>query len=66
MKNVYLFYLIVSFRSQDIYIFVLNFCDLEQRFDQKNKVVFKIYDVTTWETNKCNTHITLYCLISQT
>ena len=26
-------------------------------FDKKAKVDFKIYDVTNWETNNCNTHI---------
>ena len=24
------------------------------------KINFKIYDVTTWETNNCNTHIAQY------
>ena len=28
--------------------------------DYKDKVNFKIYDVTTWETNNCNTHIVQY------
>ena len=26
-------------------------------FDQKDKVNFKICEVTLWETNNCNTHI---------
>ena len=29
----------------------------EKRLDKKTKVNFKIYDVTTWETNNYNTHI---------
>ena len=29
-------------------------------FIQKVKVKFKIYDVTTWEENNCNTHISQY------
>ena len=32
-------------------------------FDQKNKVNFKIYDVTAWLTNNCNTHIAQHQLI---
>ena len=27
---------------------------LEKRFDLKEKVNFKMYEVTTWETNNCN------------
>ena len=28
-----------------------------KRLDQKDKVNFKIYDVTAWLTNNCNTHV---------
>ena len=28
--------------------------------DQKGKVNFKTYDVTTWERNNCNTYIVRY------
>ena len=31
-----------------------------KRLDKKDKVNFKIYDVTAWLTNKCNTHISQY------
>ena len=30
---------------------------VEKRLDKKAKVKFKIYDVTGWTTNNCNTHI---------
>ena len=30
----------------------------EKRLDSKDKVNFKIHDVTTWLTNNCNTHRT--------
>ena len=33
------------------------FGDLEKRFDWKNKVNFKLCDVTTGEGNNCNTYI---------
>ena len=33
---------------------------VEKRLDQKDEVNFKIYDVTAWETNNCNTHIAQY------
>ena len=36
------------------------FGHVEKRLDQKDKVNFKIYDVTTWLTNNCNTHIDQY------
>ena len=36
------------------------FDDFEKRLDQKNKVNFKLYDVTTWLTNNCNTYIVQY------
>ena len=33
---------------------------LEKRLDLKDKVNFKIHDVTTWLTNNYNTHIAQY------
>ena len=33
------------------------FICVEKRLDQKDKVNFKIYDVTPWLTNNFNTHI---------
>ena len=30
---------------------------IEKRFDWKDKVNFKIYDVIIWSINNCNTHI---------
>ena len=44
-------------------IFVLKICkfgQVEKRLDWKDKVNSKIYDVTTWETYNCNTHIAQY------
>ena len=31
-----------------------------KRLDQKDKINFKIYDVTAWLTNNCDTHIAQY------
>ena len=36
------------------------FGNVEKRLDWKNKVHFKIYDVTTWLINNFNTHIAQY------
>ena len=36
------------------------FGHVEKRFDWKDKVSFKFYDVTTWLINNCNTHIAQY------
>ena len=33
---------------------------VEKRLDLDDKSNFKIYDVTTWETNNYNTHIVQY------
>ena len=33
-----------------------------KRLDWKDKVNFKIHDVTTWFTNNCNTHIGQYLI----
>ena len=41
--------------------FCLNFFGrIAKEFDWKDKVNFKTYDVTTWLTNKCNTHVVQY------
>ena len=32
----------------------------KKRLDEKDEVNIKIYDVTTWLTNNCNTHIAQY------
>ena len=32
----------------------------KKRLDQRDKVNFKIYDITTWLTNNYNTHIAQY------
>ena len=52
----FLFHLKSSFLSQDIQFFVLTFGYVEKQFDQKDRVNFKIYDVTNWLTKNCNTH----------
>ena len=37
-----------------------HFGHLENWLDHKDKVNFKIYDITAWLTNNCNTHIAQY------
>ena len=59
MKNAFYFILKALFSRY------LNFCHdfmvmLKKRIDQKDKVNFKIHDVTAWLTNNCNTHIAQY------
>ena len=36
------------------------FCHIKKRLDKKDRVHFKIYDVTAWLTNNCDTHIAEY------
>ena len=59
-KKCFLFHVKSSFRSLDIYIFVLIFWLCRKRLDKKAKDNFKIFDVTDWEPNKYNTHISQY------
>ena len=57
-ENLSLFHVKSSFRSWDIYIFVLTFWDVEKWLDKKVIVNFKIYDVPDSTTNNnYNTHI---------
>ena len=58
LEKCFLFHLKSSFRSRDIYIFVLNFLP-----DRKNGLIRKmrlIRDVTIWLINDYNTHIGQY------
>ena len=38
----------------------ISFVYIGKRLDKKVKVNFKIYDVTSWNTNNCSKHITRY------
>ena len=38
----------------------LLFGHVEKQLDQKEKVNFKIYDITAWLRNNCNIHIAQY------
>ena len=49
-----------TFGYQDICIFVLNICSCIKAYDYKDKFIFKIYNVATWETNNYNTPIAQY------
>ena len=60
MKNVFGFTL-KPFFVLKIFIFLSwRFGHEEKQLDEKYMVNFKIYDITTWETHKCNTRITQY------
>ena len=61
-EKVFIFHLKSSFCSQDIYIFVLTILViLKKRLDKKDKVNFKIFNITTWLTIT----IHILCNISQ-
>ena len=60
-EKCFLFHLESSFRSEDIQIFIFTFWSCrKKRLDWKDKVIFKIYDVTAWLTNNYNPHIAQY------
>ena len=59
-EKLFFFHVKISFRSQDI-----NFCSDIYGYERKQlikkpKINFKIYYLTHWETNNCNTHIVQY------
>ena len=60
IKNAFYFILKALFGLKIFKCLSLLFGDEEKHFDKKDKFNFKIYDVKTWETNNCNTHIAQY------
>ena len=60
-ENCFLFHFKSSFRSYKIFIFLSWLIDhVGKRLDKKSKAIFKIYDITYWETHNCNTDIAQY------
>ena len=60
MKNAFYFTLKVLFVLKLFRPLSRLFGRIEKQLDQKDKINFKIYDVTAWLTNNCNTHIEQY------
>ena len=60
MKNAFYFALNVIFVIMTFPFLLLLFGHVEKNLDEKDKINFKNYDVTTWETNNCNSHIAQY------
>ena len=60
MKNAFYFTLKVLFVLKLFRLLSRLFGRIEKQLDQKDKINFKIYDVTAWLTNNCNTHIEQY------
>ena len=56
MKNAFYFTLKALFILMIFKFLSWLFCHVEKRLDKKDKVNFKIYDVTTWFTNSYNTY----------
>ena len=60
MKNAFDFILNALF-VLNIFKFCHDFLVMQKKpLDKKDKINFKIYDITTWLTNSCNTHIAQY------
>ena len=57
MKNAFNFILKALFVHKMFKFLSWTFGNVENQPGYKNKVNFKIYDVTSWLTNNCNTHI---------
>ena len=57
MKNAFYFTLKALFVLKIFKFLSSIFGHVEKPLDQKVKVNFKIYDITTWLTNNYNTHI---------
>ena len=60
MKNAFYFTLKAAFVLKIFKFLSWLFGHVGKRLDQKDKVNFKIFDVTTCLTNNCNTHINQY------
>ena len=60
MKNAFYFTLKAPFVLKIFKFLSWLFGHVGKRLDQKDKVNFKIFDVTTCLTNNCNTHINQY------
>ena len=60
MKNTFYFTSKALFILEILKFLSWLFGYLAKRLDSKDKVNFKIYDVTAWLTNSCNTHIAQY------
>ena len=60
MKNDFYFMLKALFVLKFFKFLSWSFGHVGKRFDKKDLVGFKIYDVTIWLTNNCNTHIDQY------
>ena len=60
MKNAF-YFMLKALPVVEIFIFLSRlFAYVEERLDKRAKVNFEIFDVTTWLTNNCNTHIAKY------
>ena len=57
MKNAFYFTLKAPFVLKTFKFLYWIFDQVEKRLDLKDKVNFKIYDATAWETNNCNIYI---------
>ena len=60
MKNAFYFTLNALFVLKMFKFLSWLFGNVEKRFDEKAKVIFKVFNATTWKTNNCNTHIVQY------
>ena len=60
MKNAFYFMLKALFVLEIFSFLSWLFGYVKERFDKKTVVNFKIYDVTDWTTDNCNTYVTLY------
>ena len=57
MKNVFYFILKARFAFQIFTILSRDFGFVEKWLDKKAMVNFKLYGITDWTTNNCNTNI---------
>ena len=60
MKNVFYFNLKAHFVLKTLKFLSCLFGHIGEQLDYKDKTKLKVFDVTTWLKNKCNTHIDLY------
>ena len=60
MKNDFYFILEALFAFKIFQFLSRLFDHVGERLDKKAKINFKIYDVTNWKANNCDSHIAQY------
>ena len=62
MKNAFYFTSKALFVLKIFKFLLWNFGHVAKLLDKKDQVIFKFFDVATWLTNSCNTHVAIHII----